>query len=1345
MIRKFLIVIIILFLQSCSLVYSPKDFKIENLNNIEYHMGDLKRKSSSSFYFEKESVKWDKLDFSNLPENKDNVNIIWYKLKFENSKYDNLEKLINDKPIIIFNYLTYYQSFEIYFENEVIFKTGKFEKSFQNKIRYYRSYEINLPDSLNGKTIFVRMYSYDPKLIGLKAPPKLTGKYLYLKYSLFHSAEIVITSFLFFAFSIAAFLFRFKSKKTNLTNSLSFGIFSLITGTIFLATADLTWEVFLNNYITIGWLASNLSLMLIPAAMFYFLETSFQKETKHNFRKLKNISFLIGVFVFLLLNFISPHLIYNIQMLFLAAIAFSIIISFIELLKLKKENNKKVRLITYGFAVFAVFAVFDLGRLLFISIDFQPVYHIGFLILSAFLAYVVIMEYEKDKIKLDKYSQELEIKTRALEQSQKQLEEYSENLSLQIEERTKSLEEANRSLITEIEERKKFTKEIKASERRFKNLTDAAYEGIVIHDKGIIMEVNKSICRLLDYDRNELIGNYILNFVAPEFHEATVNSSNSGTVNNLNVQLVRKGGEKICVEITAGPFNFGEKEMRVVSIRDITEKLHSEQELKNSEIKFRSLIEQSLDGIAITDDEGIVSVWNKSASVLTGLNPEDVIGKEIWNIGYLLTPKNRKKTLNQNDFKQSIEALLFGSTVFSYTAEIEKDNGEQLFIQIQVFPIQIGEKKLRGYFFRDITRERLAEEEIRKNAALLRAAIESNVNGLLVTDKDGKPVLYNQQFLDIWNLEDDWVEKNGSKDKFSILSEKIHKPEELPNFTENLKIPDIEEYNIIRLNDGRIIERYSKPYQVDNCIMGKLLTYKDITESKKAEDALRKAKKEAEESAQTRTLFLANMSHEIRTPMNAILGFTEIIENEIEEDSLLSYLSAIKTSGKMLLKLINDILDLSKIEAGQLELNLDPVELKEIFNDIQKIFSYKAVSKDLDFIIEIPEDFPQFLYLDEIRIRQILLNLAGNAVKFTEKGFIKLSADYKTLSDSNFIDLTISVEDTGIGIKDEDKEKIFTAFKQISNLQTAKYGGTGLGLSITKRLIEMMNGEISLKSGYGKGSIFTVNLNKIEVASEFQKEKDIEDDLVEDVQFLGQKVFAADDAPNNVFLINNYLMQKNLQFFSAGNGLEAFNQIKEIKPDIVLMDLKMPVLDGLKSSEKIRALDELKSIPIIALTAADIDLKKGIYAEVFNDFIIKPFSKKELISVLMKFLDYKSERRENVEETTREFSVKAGKSFYDSYEEIIDVFENELLNHWQKLQKTFIINEVEEFAEKVLDIGKKHKIVHIVNWSRKIITGAKKFDIENLTEAFKEFPEMIDSLKEIYKIAEKIGIDKPKK
>jgi two-component system, NarL family, sensor histidine kinase EvgS len=489
-------------------------------------------------------------------------------------------------------------------------------------------------------------------------------------------------------------------------------------------------------------------------------------------------------------------------------------------------------------------------------------------------------------------------------------------------------------------------------------------------------------------------------------------------------------------------------------------------------------------------------------------------------------------------------------------------------------------------------------------------------------------------------------------------------------------------------------------------------------------EELKKAKDIAENVAKQKSEFLANMSHEIRTPMNSVIGFTEILDKEIQNPLHKEYLSSIKKGGNSLLRIINDILDLSKIEAGKLEIRNESLNPRNMFLEIESIFHSKIISKNINFVLDIDKNIPKYIIIDGVRIRQILFNLIGNAIKFTERGQIKLKVEnlYKDNIKSK-IDLIFSVEDTGIGIDEKNLISIFNAFEQVTNFDVAKYGGTGLGLAICSKLVHMLNGEIKVQSQRNKGSIFTVILKDIPVSS-------MEEEIIPskfsaaNIEFEKAQILVVDDVEENRKLVQASLKDFDINLVMAQNGKEAIEKLKNINIDLILMDLRMPVMDGYEAANIIKNDSKLKNIPLIALTASVMgkDLEK-VSKYGFDGYLRKPVILDDLIEELAKYIKYHL-KNENIIEKNDNKIMNPNKLKF-----VIEQLEKELKNEWLLIKDAGDFSLIEKFAEKLNNLSIQEDIYLLKDYSDELAKNIESFDIEKVDYLMNTYLELIDNLK----------------
>lgn len=477
----------------------------------------------------------------------------------------------------------------------------------------------------------------------------------------------------------------------------------------------------------------------------------------------------------------------------------------------------------------------------------------------------------------------------------------------------------------------------------------------------------------------------------------------------------------------------------------------------------------------------------------------------------------------------------------------------------------------------------------------------------------------------------------------------------------------------------------------------------NLIDEKERANAANKAKSE----------FLANMSHEIRTPMNSILGFAEVMLNSAIDKQQRTYLKTILESGRTLLSLINDILDLSKIEAGRLEISPEPTNLKALLSEMENLFSHKIKEKSLDFIIEIDPRLPGAIIIDDLRIRQILLNLIGNAVKFTNQGFIKVMVKIKKIG-PDFVDFDIKVEDSGIGIAGKDYQYLFDAFSQQSGQNSRQFGGTGLGLAITKRLVELMNGKISVESEQGKGSCFTVSFFDKKIAGAIQEKNKEFDWNDKNISFKESKILVVDDISHNRTLVLTFLSKFNVELYEAENGEEAVAKAIEIQPDLIFMDIRMPKMDGYEATKLLKNNVLTAGIPIIALTASTMQDEISKVMMYFDSFIQKPVNKKTLLNEMTKFLHYDNYTDNTVPKTEKYYpEFQADTKYIISPElkkQFAVEFSNEILNQTDSL----IIEDISSLIVNLEEFANKNDIGNLLNITSELKSNLEEFDFDKI-------------------------------
>jgi len=758
------------------------------------------------------------------------------------------------------------------------------------------------------------------------------------------------------------------------------------------------------------------------------------------------------------------------------------------------------------------------------------------------------------------------------------------------------------------------------------------------------------------------------------------------------------------------------------SHRDITELKQAEQALKESEEKYRILFEKSQDAILLIDKNKFVDC-NSSVVKMMGYNNKSEL---------LSTHPSELSPVKQPDGKLSYEKAEEMMTT-AYEKGVNKfewihtrANGDDFPVEVWLTAIPYQNKQIIHTVWRDLTDRKKAEQELKESEEKFKCVFNSEVSGMIITDKNSNFIEVNNKACKLLKYTRDELLTKTKKD--ITFSEEAKNSDNLTNQLKN------------KLGTSYIIEkRYITKYgdifwsqttvapilNNNNKIEYYIIQINDISELKNTEYQLIEAKQEADTANRLKSEFLANMSHEIRTPMNAIIGFSSILQKKLKDDKYRSFIDKIAKNGNNLLELINDILDLSKIEAGQLKIQKEKTNLNNICNEISNVFSAISERKQIPINFHIDKNLPKSILIDKLRIRQVLLNLVSNAQKFTEKGSVNIIINTKKILE-NRINIIIKVEDTGIGIPKNQLDAIFDSFRQIEGQSTRKYSGTGLGLTITKRLVELMDGIIKVKSTVGIGSTFTIVLNNVEVSDFYHKK--IEKEKNVNIIFKKAKILHVEDIWYNKEMISLFLEDKNIEIKETETGKQALETLETYMPDLILMDIQLPELDGYEATKIIKENEKLKSIPVIALTAYATKEEIEKYSAVFDEYLTKPITEAVLIKTIAKYLKHKKEKIQLTK------SSKPGKfenyiSELQKQKEKIGVFPDALKNFLKEeleplhkeLLEVLSVVDLKTFAKKNKDIAKKYNITGLVKYSEAIHASINNFDISRIKDLLNYF------------------------
>lgn len=607
--------------------------------------------------------------------------------------------------------------------------------------------------------------------------------------------------------------------------------------------------------------------------------------------------------------------------------------------------------------------------------------------------------------------------------------------------------------------------------KHFEYILKFANDIILLLDKDLkIVEANDRALEVYIYSRDELIGMNLKDITAPEMisgFSQQINNENeigSATYETLHI---RKDGTVFPIEISSRVVNI-EGSIYYQNIgRDITERKYAEETLRESELRFRKIFEESPFSIAITGkDFGIIKA-NSAFCKMTGYQEEEL---------KLFTFRNFTHPDHSGDDEISLMRLIAQEIPIYHTEKryIRKD-GSVIWGSTTISIIRNIREEAQCFIamVEDITLRKEAELELEKSFSLIKATLESTEDGILVVDLSGKIVQFNKKFAEMWRIPQEILTSGDDNYVLRYVKDQLTNPDK---FIENVKQlydnPEATTSDLLEFQDGRFFERYSQPQKINAKSVGRVWSFRDITEKKNAESELIAAKIRAEESDRLKTAFLHNVSHEIRTPMNAIIGFSSLLnEPDLKESERQQYTDIIFQSSNQLLSIINDIVDVANIESGQVNINMKETNLNISLRSLLEQFRYneKQFSIPINLSTGLTDE-EAIILTDSTKLIQILSNLINNSFKFTKEGQI----DFGYIQKNNILEFF--VKDTGIGIPPDHIEKIFDRFYQIDRKVSRQFGGTGLGLSICKAYVELIGGYIRVTSEPEKGTTFVFTI-----------------------------------------------------------------------------------------------------------------------------------------------------------------------------------------------------------------------------------------------------------------------------
>ncbi len=817
--------------------------------------------------------------------------------------------------------------------------------------------------------------------------------------------------------------------------------------------------------------------------------------------------------------------------------------------------------------------------------------------------------------------------------ARKEAERIMETKSLELYDANKKLKELNTSLEQQVQFR---TNEIVESEKQLSMLFENHPFPLFVYRLSDfkILAVNATAISKYGYSRADFLRKTIVD-LHPKKEQAKVKVHISNIKKGMHTysEWTHQDSSNGSFDIIArgNDIRYKEEAARIVVVEDISDRKILEREKEEQKRQYQDLIESSTDIIFQIDEKGRFTYMNPAGIELSEFDQKDIIGKSFID---LITDKYKKRVTNFYKFQ------LENQLKTTYTEfPISTKSGKEIWLgqNVEASTLENQEGTVFNARARDITEQKRLEKALLRSEEKYRSVIENMELGLMEVDPEGKIIKAYPQFCHLSGYSPQELEGKFGTDILLTAKGKELYSKQLKNRIQG-KTAVYEIEMVCKDGSSKWVLVSGAPfYDEYNRFKGSFGIHLDITAQKLLETELKIARDKAQEALKSKELFLANISHEIRTPLNAVIGISELLNETNTGTHDETQIKHLTNAGKSLLSLIDELLIIAKYDAHKQTLDLSLGNLYNCVKNSFELFEAQAAAKNFEYILDLNISEEAIYMFDERKLGQVLQNILSNAIKFTSYGEVKLSVEiYQQEEDADL--LKFIVKDTGIGIPKDDLHSIFENFEQASNNNEGRFGGTGLGLPIVKSILNTMGGEIIASSENGVTLFeFHIKLQRSSIAElQMHNKKDIR--FTHDFENI--TVLVAEDNKVNQFLIESQLKTLNIRHHIVNNGKEAVNFLKNTPVDLVLMDMRMPVMDGPKATEVIRNSLGMKKLPIIAITAnADKFHRNECFRVGMNDFLTKPYSLAQIQLCISKNLPVKIPTKA-VTETSNDMAFK---------------------------------------------------------------------------------------------------------